>query len=261
MMLGSRKILKKEQMNNENEAQRNEQFHRIAALVREFSELGAAVLSIDMKKKEQLGRLHRPGQVLCNEEVTCFDHDFPSSSSGTVITFGLYDKSRNEGYLTLGQSADTAEFNVSCFRDYWLNYGSEIYPENQPILLLMDGGGSNGSSNRLFKQELQDLADEIGRKIRVAHYPPYCSKYNPIEHRLFPFITRAWNGVLLDSISTMKDLVSRRCSDLKSGIKIFVDVTKESFKAGVRVFDNFLDTCDIVHDKINPKWNYLITPV
>jgi hypothetical protein len=256
--LGQRMMSKVVTM-KENIDGRNEQFEKIAEYKNEYLTKGYPVLSIDAKKKEQLGRFKRNGQVLSNQPVTCYDHDFPSFSSGKVIPFGIYDVGRNEGHVLLGQSDDTAEFNVACLRQYWEMHGSKHYTNDEPILILADGGGSNASANRLFKQELQMFADEFGRTIRVAHYPPYCSKYNPIEHRLFPWITKAWDGVMLDSEDTMAKLVVERTRHMKSTIKVIVDKIEETFQKGVKVMEGYLDYLDIQFDEINPKWNYTLT--
>jgi Rhodopirellula transposase DDE domain len=258
--LGSRKMSKKIIM-KENIEGRNEQFEKIKEYKAIFLSKGYAVLSVDTKKKELLGRFYRNGKTIGNQEIKCYDHDFPSFSSGKVVPFGIYDMGRNEGYLLLGESADTAEFNVACLRKYWADHGSKIYTNDEPLLILVDGGGSNASANRLYKQEMQAFADEIGRSIRIAHYPPYCSKYNPIEHRFFPFITRAWEGVILENVDTMVQLVEARTQKLKCGIKIVVDKIQQKFKKGVTVFDDYWDYLDIVVDEINPKLNYLLRPL
>ncbi len=259
--IGQRKIMKQETMKKTDPEKRNQQFITIQALKSEYLSQGYPVLSVDVKKKELLGRLFRAGQVFSNEAVTCFDHDFPSFATGVAVPLGIYDVARNEGYLYIGQSIDSAEFNVACLKQYWQNHGREIYKSNEPILLLLDGGGSNSSVNRLYKQELQDFADEIGREIRVAHFPPYCSKFNPVEHRLFPFVTRAWSSVLLDEAKTMIDLIKIRASDLKCGLKILAEEITTTFKKGVTVFDDYLDNCNIIHDELNPKWNYRVVPM
>jgi hypothetical protein len=258
--LGSRKMSKQIVM-KEHILGRNEQFESIKKYKVEFLSKGYAVLSVDVKKKEVLGTFYRHGKTIGNQSVKCYDHDFTSFSSGKVIPFGIYDVGRNEGYLLLGESVDTAEFNVACLRKYWADHGSKIYTNGEPLLILVDGGGSNASVNRMYKQEIQRFADEIGRSIRIAHYPPYCSKYNPIEHRLFPFISRAWEGVILDSIDTMVQLVEARTQKLKCGIKIVVDKIQEKFEKGVTVFDDYWDYLDIVVDEINPKLNYLLRPL
>jgi len=237
---------------------RNEQFETIESYRNYYLSRGYAVLSVDVKKKEMLGSFRREGHIWCDETLNAYDHDYASFSSGKVVPHGIYDLGRKEGYLRLGQSADTAEFNVACLRQYWARYGSKIYGSLTPILLLLDGGGSNSSRVRLFKQELQEWADEWGLNIRVAHYPPYCSKYNPIEHQLFPTITRAWKGLMLDTVDTMVELIEKRTKNLASGLKIFVDTISQTFEKGVNVFDNYLEYCNIKFDTQNPRWNYRV---
>ena len=202
--VGQRQFSKKQPMDKvEN---RNEQFEKVNNYKRHYLSRGYAVLSIDTKKKELLGPFHRRGKLYSENEAKCYDHDFPSYAIGKIVPYGIYDMGRNEGYIRIGQSADTAEFSVSCLRHYWKEYGSKIYNTDNPILILADCGGSNGNRCRLFKQQLQTWSDEENLRIRICHYPPYCSKYNPMEHRLFPFITRALNGVMLDSMETAVEL-------------------------------------------------------
>lgn len=258
--LGLRKMAKVRTM-KENIAGRNEQFERIAELKKRYLANNWPVFSIDVKKKELLGRFARSGQVLCDKAVGSNDHDFASMSLGVVVPWGLHDSGLNEGYIILGQSDDTAEFNAACFRQYWEMYGSKIYCKKDPILILVDGGGSNASANRLFKQEMQGIADELGCEIRIAHYPPYCSKYNPIEHKLFPLITKAWSGVMLDSVDTMCTLVKERCQNWKSELKVNIDKIDKSFKKGVRVYDDYMDYLDITFDEVNKKLNYMFRPL
>lgn len=257
--IGRRKLSKNQVMKEVKN--RNEQFEIINKYKSYYLSRNYAVLSIDSKKKELLGPFYRSGQVYAEQEVKCYDHDYPSFATGKVVPYGIYDLGRNEGYIRIGQSADTAEFSVSCLRNYWHKYGSKIYDSSNPILILADGGGSNGARNRLFKQELQDWADEENLKIRVCHYPPYCSKYNPIEHRLFPHITNALKGVMLDSVETMIELIKVRTKLATSNLKVFVDYTQEVFEKGIKVFDNYLDYCDIKFDDLLGKWNYRIFPM
>lgn len=257
--LGQRKLSKKLEMGQPEN--RNEQFEIINKFKKYYLSHSYAVLSIDSKKKELFGPYYRSGTLYSEKEVRCYDHDYPSYSTGKAVPYGIYDLGRNEGYMNIGQSVDTAEFSVSCLRNYWKKYGSKNYDKDKPILILADGGGSNGSRNKLFKQELQDWADAEGLKIRVCHYPPYCSKYNPIEHRLFPAITNALKGVMLNSVDTIVNLIKERTALATSSLKIFVDKTEEVFEKGVKVFDNYLDYCDIRFDQTLGKWNYRIIPM
>lgn len=254
---GRRSLAKMETMKQQ-DAERDAQFRAIAEFREDYLSKGYAVLSVDIKKKELLGRFHRPGQCLSQGRRECFDHDFASFAQGKVVPHGIYDVGRNEGHITLCASKDTAEFNVDCLRRYWHDQGRHNYAAGTPVLLLLDGGGSNGYRNRLFKQELQDWADEAGLNLRVAHFPAYCSKYNPIEHRLFPHISRAWSGVMLDSMTTMKELINSRLELLKCSLSVSVSIVKETYATGWRVYDDFLDRCDIRFDELRPERNYQI---
>ena len=258
LKLGRRKIFKNVVMKEvEN---RDEQFHRIKNLKRHYLSRGYAVLSIDTKKKEYLGRFYRPGRVYCSIAPVCYDHDFNSFATGKIVPYGIFDLGLNEGHLFIGNSRDTAEFAVQCLRNWWYDTGCKSYKTTNPILIICDGGGSNASRSHLFKEQLQILSSEIGVTIRVAHYPSYCSKYNPIEHRLFPAITRAWSGVMLDSIDTAIQLLLKRTSDLKSGLRVFAKAIQETFEKGNKIEPDFWKTCNIKFDKLIPKWNYRIFP-
>ena len=180
---------------------RNEQFENILRLRNEFEAAGNPVLSMDTKKKEHLGNFYRKGHLYTLEELQTYDHDFTSFADGVIIPHSLYDLRHNIGYIQLGTSHDTSEFAADSLRLWWYTYGRILYPNATAILILCDGGGSNDARHFLFKEDLQKLADEIGIAIRIAHYPPYTSKYNPIEHRLFPLITRACQGVIFTSVS------------------------------------------------------------
>lgn len=256
--LGRRKMAK--QVTMKNVEGRNNQFERIDELQKYFLSRGYAVLSIDVKKKEYLGPFYRPGSVLCTQPLRCYDHDFNSFATGKMVPHGIYDLIMNTGYITLGTSADTAEFTVQCIREWWNQYGCQQYEPDKPILILCDGGGANGSRNRLFKEQMQQLSDETALCFRLAHYPPYCSKYNPIEHLLFPSVTRAWNGVMLDSTQTAANLLEKRSSNSTSGLKIIVQTCQRTFETGKKVTNQFLDNYTITHDKILSNWNYRVTP-
>ena len=144
------------------------------------------------------------------------DHDFTSYSEGFIVPHGIYDIQKNEGYITLGTSKDTSEFACECIKDWWNNVGKFDYPDAENILILADGGGSNSSRHYIFKYDLQSLVNEIGINIRVAHYPPYTSKYNPIEHRMFCHVTRACKGVVFESIEIVAELMKKTKTRFKS---------------------------------------------
>ncbi len=237
---------------------RNEQFENIARLIAEYESAHNPIVSMDTKKKEYLGNLYRDGYLYTLEEVRTLDHDFTSLTEGVIIPHGIYDLQRNTGFITLGTSKDTSEFACDSIRNWWYLQGRYDYPHATSILLLCDGGGSNSSHYYIFKEDLQKLADEIGVAIRVAHYPPYCSKYNPIEHRLFPHVTRACQGVIFKSIEIVKELMEKTTTS--KGLQVTVQILDKVYETGCKVADDFKETMRIVFDEFLPQWNYTAVP-
>ncbi len=252
-----RKAQKRQSMKN-SVPDRNEQFDNIVKNRTAYLKAGNPTISMDTKKKEHLGNFYRDGHLYTLEELKVYDHDFPSFAEGVVIPHSLYDLQLNIGYVQVGTSHDTGEFACDSFRHWWYNYGWKNYPNATSILVLCDGGGSNSSRHYIFKQDLQILADEIGIEIRIAHYPPYCSKYNPIEHRLFPHITRACQGVIFSSLKLVTDLISK--TRTQKGLKVFVHVIDKAYKTGRKVSETFKSTMRIVFDETLPNWNYCAVP-
>ena len=251
-----RQALKKRTMKNV--PHRNEQFENIARLIGEYEVSGNPIMSMDTKKKEYLGNFYRDGKLYTLEQLLTYDHDFTSFAQGVVIPHGLYDLKQNIGYINLGTSKETSEFSCDCLRNWWYHQGQYNYPHATSILLLCDGGGSNNSRHYIFKQDLQKLVDEIGIEIRIAHYPPYTSKYNPIEHRLFPHITRACQGVIFTSIELVKELIEK--TRTSTGLKVTVQIIDQVYETGRKVADDFKETMKIVFDDFLPKWNYTAVP-
>jgi hypothetical protein len=237
---------------------RDEQFLRIAELKEEFLALGMPVISMDTKKKEFLGNLYRNGRVYTTEAIKAFDHDFPTWAEGVIIPHGFYDIARNEGCLHLGLSRDTSEFACDSLRLYCEQEISRLYPNAPKLLLLCDGGGSNGSRTYIFKQDLQHLVNDLGVTIRVAHYPAYCSKYNPIERRLFSHVTRACQGVLFDTLATVRSLIEK--TSTKAGLSATVRVIEKIYETGRKASEAFKSNMPIKFDDILPKWNYQVVP-
>jgi hypothetical protein len=237
---------------------RNEQFEKIAALKAEYESAGNPIFSIDTKKKEFLGNLARAGSVYTTGAITTLDHDYPSWATGRVIPHGIYDVLNNRGHINLGLSCDTATFACDSFARYWSRHGRFAYPQATAMLWLCDGGGSNSSSHYVFKEALQKLADRLEIAIRVAHYPPYCSKYNPIEHRLFCHLTRTWQGVVFHTLDTVKQLARQTKTD--TGLRVTVDVIKKTYQTGQKVAHDFKQTMRIAFDDELPKWNYIAQP-
>ena len=237
---------------------RNAQLLRIADLKHDYFDSPNPVLSIDTKKKELLGNFYRDGQLFTKAMLKTFDHDFPSFADGVVIPHGLYDLKLNRGYLHLGTSRDTSEFACDCLEDWWQRFGRELYPRATSLLLLCDGGGSNSSRAYLFKNDLQNLVNRIGLPVRVAHYPPYTSKFNPIEHRLFPHVTRACQGVIFKSMALVKELMEK--TRTRTGLKVVVDILDRVYATGRKVAEEVKGKWNILRDSFLPLWNYRMLP-
>ena len=237
---------------------RDPQFRHLAHLIQEFQGTGNPILSIDTKKKEFLGTLYRNGKVYCHEALKAFDHDFASLAQGVIIPHGIYDVVRNHGWLHLGLSRDTTEFACDSLRVFWQHDGQHLYPHASAILLLCDGGGSNSCRKHLFKEDLQNVVNELRIPIRVAHYPAYCSKFNPIERRLFCHVTRACQGVLFDSLQTVVGLMQK--TKTQTGLSVTVRVLDKLYETGRKVSDAFKQNMPIVFEPLLPKWNYWAVP-
>ena len=237
---------------------RDRQFLRIAELKDAFLAAGNPVISMDTKKKEFLGRLYRAGRVYTQQAIRAFDHDFPSWAEGVIIPHGFYDVARNEGYLHLGLSRDTSQFACDSLRRYLEQDGLRLYPAARALLLLCDGGGSNGSRTHIFKQDLQRLVNDLGITIRVAHYPAYCSKFNPIERRLFCHVTRACRGVLFDTLATVRSLMEK--TSTQTGLSVTVRVIETIYETGRKAAEEFKRNMPILFDDLLPKWNYRVVP-
>lgn len=205
-----------------------------------------------------IGNFYRHGKLYTQEQVHVNDHDFRSLADGMAVPHGLYDMTHNIGYITIGTSHDTSEFACACLRRWWLTYGIVDYPDATEILLLCDCGGSNNARHYIFKQDLQALVDELGIPIRIAHYPPYTSKYNPIEHRLFPHVTRACQGVVFKTFEIARDFIDK--TSTKTGLTVFTSILDKVFETKRKVEDSFKENMTIRFDDHLPQWNYLALP-
>lgn len=260
-MLGLRGF-KKRKLLKENELKavegRNEQFERIAATREIFARHQLPQLSIDTKNKELLGNFYRKGSTYCVEGQKVNDHDFATFAEGRLVPHGIYDISDNTGYITLGASKDTSEFVCDNLRNYWLSDLQFKYPDAHTMLLLCDGGGSNSCLHHIFKQDLLKLANQLKINILVVHYPAYCSKYNPIEHRLFAQISHTWSGVPLRNIQFVKELTDTTTT--KTGLQVVSRINLKTYETKRPVEDDFKTQIQelVTFDAICPKWNYLI---
>lgn len=253
---GRRKAQKKETMKTVKD--RDAQFENISNLKAEYQSSGNPIISFDSKKKEPLGNYYRPGHLYTTQELHTYDHDFNSFADGVVIPHGIYDLCQNRGYINLGMSKDTSEFACDSIHHWWYNEGQYLYPQATSILALCDGGGSNNAHHNIFKEDLQKLAAQIGIEIRIAHYPPYTSKYNPIEHRLFPHVTRACQGVVFKSVDLVKELMEK--TRTSKGLRVTVNIIDKVYQTGRKVAADFKKNMTIKFDEFLPKWNYTAVP-
>ena len=254
--LGQRKVRQKKALGTHPD--RDAQFQNIARLQAEYRAAGDPVISIDTKKKELIGNFAREGHTHTQAPVEVLDHDFPSAGEGKLIPHGIYDVARNEGYIHLNTSHDTSEFCCDSIAHWWRQHGRQHFPNARRLLLLCDGGGSNAANRHVFKEALQTLANQVGLEIRVAHYPPYCSKHNPIEHRLFPHVTRACQGVVFHSVTIAKHFMEK--AKTSQGLKVTVDILIGVYATGKKCAANFLETMSILFDDVLPRWNYRAIP-
>lgn len=234
------------------------QFERITELKQQYLAAGWPVISIDTKKKELLGNFYRHGTLYTRETIAVLDHDFPSYSDGKIVPHGIYDLGQNKAHVNLGTSHDTTEFACDSLAHWWTTQGRIDHRQATQLLILCDGGGSNPAGSSLFQQDLQALANRLGLALRVAHYPPYCSKHNPIEHRVFPHITRSCEGVVFESVPLVKQLIER--TETRSGLRVTVDILDRVYETGRKAVDHLKATLNIALDSLFPKWNYTISP-
>jgi hypothetical protein len=254
--LGRRKALKKRAFKHHPHSDR--QFQNIARLRTLYEQAGNPIFSIDTKKKELIGDLFREGHTYTQETIETLDHDFPTLASGVIYPHCIYDLGRNHGHINLGISHDTSEFACDSLAFAWEHYGRGRYPRATSLLLLCDGGGSNAANRYVFKYGLENLADRIGLEIRVAHYPPYKSKYNPIEHRFLPHVTRACQGVIFISVETALEKMAQ--TRTAKGLTTTVHLLEGDYPTGQKAPKNYKKTMRIAFDEDLPKWNYRAVP-
>jgi Rhodopirellula transposase DDE domain len=255
--LGRRQAVKTMTMDETRD--RNQQFETISFYKAVYWDSPNPIVSVDTKKRELLGNFFRDGQTFTTQPLRVFDHDFPSFADGRVIPHGLFDVKRNRGYLNLGLTYDTSAFACDSIFQWWSAEGQAAWPRAHSLLLLCDGGGSNSAKHYLFKQDLQILANRIGLEIRVAHYPPYTSKYNPIEHRLFPHVTRACQGVIFKTVEQVRYYMAK--AKTRTGLSVTVNILDKIYEKGRKVAEGFKDTMRIVFDNILPRLNYRAIPM
>jgi transposase len=239
---------------------RNAQFEHINHKVRSFQRRGQPVLSVDTKKKELVGNYKNPGQEWEPEGQPrrVKSKDFPDKKLGKVSPYGVYDLTANEGWVNVGITHDTAAFAVESIRRWWSRMGRRVYPKAKELLVTADSGGSNARRSRLWKVCLQVLADELGLKISVCHFPPGTSKWNKIEHRMFCHITENWRGRPLVSHAVVVNLIGS--TQTQAGLRIQAELDTTVYETGVKVTNKELEAVRLKRDQFHGEWNYTILP-
>lgn len=239
---------------------RDAQFEHIAARVRAFQRTGQPAISVDTKKKEPLGNMKNQGRTYRpkGKPTKVSTHDFPDKKLGKAVPYGIYDITYNEAGVTVGISHDTAEFAVASIQRWWKRMGQKRYPTARRLLITADSGGSNSPRTRLWRWALQQFANESGLKIELCHYPPGTSKWNKIEHRLFCHITRNWQGVPLESLEVVVNLIGS--TKTESGLEVHAWLDESEYQKSKKVSDDKLAEVVIKRNKFHGEWNYQILP-
>ena len=249
-----RKLLKS--LSTKQHPDRDEQFKKISSAKKEYEDSNNPMISIDTKKIEKIGNLYRDGKVECTQPITVYDHDFPSLAYGHIIPYGIFDIKNNEAFVYIGTTHDTSKFACDAIKSWWNTLGKNRYPDATSILCFADSGGSNSSASNLFKIDLHRLANDINMDIRMAHYPTGASKWNPIEHRVFPHITRALSGVVLESIKLVQELINK--TSTSTGLKVFTKISKKIYETGREAANELVENINIIYDSTLGQWNYVV---
>ena len=259
-LLKYRRQVNRKTLEGSHNPDRDAQFEHINAAAIAAQAAGQPVISIDTKKKELVGSYKNGGSDYrpqgCPDKVNV--HDFVDKALGKAIPYGVYDIAANAGCVSVGIDNDTAQFAVNSIRRWLELMGRERYPDTKTLMITADGGGSNGSRVRLFKIELQKLADEAALTLQVCHYPPGTSKWNKIEHRLFCHITQTWRGKPLTSRETVVELIASTTT--KTGLTVRCELDTRIYPKGVKIEDADMATLNIKGDAFHPEWNYTISP-
>lgn len=237
---------------------RNRQFENVARLEREYLGSDDPIAGMGTKKEELIGNFYRAGHLLTRGVIATFGHDSPGFAEGVAIPHGLGDVKGNDGHVSPGTSHDTGGFACGSIERWREAEGRALRRRARSILLPCDGGGSNGASRYLFKEGPQKLVDRLGTQVRVAHIPPYCSRYNPIEHRLFPHVSRACPGVIFEGVGLVKGLMEK--ASTSTGLRVTVDVLDQVYRTKRKYAGGFKRSMKIAFDDIMPKWNHRAVP-
>jgi hypothetical protein len=246
-------------INETNHPDRDLQFTHIRNERNRFGDCDVPVVSIDSKKKELIGNFKNNGKIWRNKDRNVYTHDFRSNAEALATPYGIYECLKNQGTVVIGTSRDTAEFAVDSIELWLKTYALESYPSMSKFLILCDSGGSNGCRPRLWKVRLyEQIAQKYGLEIFVCHYPAGASKWNPVEHKLFSYISMEWQGEPLVSLDLMKNKIE--ATKTKSGLKVRVIINDKKYEKGIKVPDKYFSAINIKYNDILPKWNYKICP-
>jgi hypothetical protein len=238
---------------------RNQQFECIHRMRQRGERGGWPIISIDTKKKEMVGRFKNAGATWEREPVPVHDHDFKTQARGVAIPWGLYETTVNRGHVFLGTSHDTPAFAVTAITRWWTRTGQRRYPQAKDLLVLADGGGSNGSRNRAWKHQIQTrFCNRFGIKVTVCHYPPGTSKWNPIEHRLFSEISKNWAGQPLENYQTILNFI--RTTKTKTGLSVTATLLDGNYPTGVQTSAMQMAEVHLHRHRVLPMWNYTLLP-
>ena len=239
---------------------RDAQFQHINQTVAEAIALGEPVISVDAKKRELVGDFKAVGREFepKGRPVEVRGHDFKDKQLGHAIPYGIYDLTAEEGWVSVGITSDTAQFAVNAISGWWEYLGRERYPHARTLTITADSGGSNNPRTRLWRHELQRLADTTGLSIRVCHFPPGTSKWNKIEHRLFSFVSLNWRGKPLESLEVIVSLIASTTTN--TGLKVYAQLDDGSYERGIEITDAQLAAVNITRHTFHGDWNYTITP-
>jgi hypothetical protein len=239
---------------------RNAQFEHLHEKVKSFIRAQQPVISIDTKKKELIGNFKNNGQEYApkGEPIEVNAYDFMSEALCKAVPYGIYDIVKNEGWVNVGISSDTAAFAVESIRRWWNGLGKSSYPKATQLMITADCGGSNGNRVRLFKRELQQLANETGLSISICHFPPGTSKWNKIEHRLFSFISKNWRGQPLLDLVTIVNLIGNTRTN--AGLKVCCELDENTYEKGIVISNEEMNNLNLVRDQFHGDWNYTINP-
>jgi transposase len=255
----SLKVNKKGKITGSDRSKQDKQFQYIKLQRRVFSDVRLLIISIDTKKKELIGNFMNKGRTWCRKAEEVNTYDFSSIAVCRAVLYGVYDVTKNKGYVYVGTSADTPEFAVDAIARWWAYEGRTAYPGVYQLLILADGGGSNGCRVRAWKEQIQvKLCDKLGLIVSVCHYPPGCSKWNPVERRLFSFISMNWAGNPLRSLDVMLGYI--RGTSTKTGLEVKAFLQEGIYKEGQKVTRAEMERLNIQHHTVHPDWNYTISP-